>query len=66
MTPQSPGIYEASCPLVFKQHKFEMEVYLSRKGHLRARVADAVKIRGAFQGKRVELFGKEWSWSRKN
>lgn len=46
----------------------ECEVYLSKKGHLRARLVMAKKFRESpnFQGKRVDTFSEGTRWLRVN
>lgn len=65
-TPTEPGIYALSNPDTFGAHVFEVEVYRSQKGFLRARILEAVKLRGKFQGKRVETFSKRNVWKKLN
>lgn len=63
MMPQAPGEYRASHP-AFGSHKIPFIVYLSKKGHLRARVADCGALsRGeTFSGKKVSSFSPKWKW----
>ena len=66
MTPTEPGIYMVSSPNLATPMEFE--VYLSKKGHLRARLMMAKRFRENpnFQGKRVSTFAEEMQWSRVN
>ena len=66
MKPSEPGLYVVTSPNL--STPLEMEVYLSKLGHLRARLVMAKKFRENpnFQGKKVNTFSEGLQWSRVN